>query len=277
MAAVFSQPPPNKGVALSATGRSVLGQRKEAGKLPAALFAIVVHVGFFSLIIFGVSWQVKTPTPLNAEIWRDLPPINGRKQSTVAEIEPIKPPLIEPPAPVIDRPAKVQPAPVSKVDIALKKKKEREEKLQQELQQREELKRTEDQKKAEDAKKLKVEEAKIRAAEAKVRAEAEAREAALRNARQKAIDDYAGKVASLIRNRANIPESVTGRPVVEVKLRFLVGGSIFDAQVVKSSGNRIYDESVERAINGIRTWPQPDDLSILGGRRELNLRIEHER
>ena len=81
----------------------------------------------------------------------------------------------------------------------------------------------------------------------------------------------------MIRQRANIPESVAGKPIVEVKLRLLVNGAVLDAQVVKASGNRAFDDAVERAINGIRQWPLPDDASILGGRRELILRIEHER
>ena len=56
-----------------------------------------------------------------------------------------------------------------------------------------------------------------------------------------------------------------------------VNGAVFDAQVVKPSGNRVYDEAVERAINGIQNWPLPQNAELFGGRRELILRIEHER
>jgi colicin import membrane protein len=267
---------------LSATARQVLGKRREPGKLPAAMFALVIHAGFFALIVFGVSWQVKPPAILNAEIWRELPDINAPISPPVAEVEPKLEPKpeskIEPPAPA--KPIKVeppQPLPPSKVDIALNEKKVREEKLKIEQQKRDEQKRVDDKKKAEEEKIRKADELKRKTAEDKLRAEAAARDAAIKGARDKAIQDYAGKVAALIRNRANIPESVTGKPIVEVKLRLLVNGAVLDAQIVKASGNRAFDDAVERAINGISQWPLPDDASILGGRRELILRIEHER
>ncbi len=285
MAAAYSNPPPNNGVKLSATGRSVLGHRREPGRLPAALIAIVVHLCFFALIIFGVSWQVKAPTPLNAEIWRDLPPINTAKPLPVAEVEPTPPKPAEPappPPPVATKPAPPVP---SKADIALKAKlddkakREQQKQEQQKLLQEkhEEQKRLDERNKAEGDKRLKAEEAKKKAADEKVRLETEARESAIRSARQKAVDDYGGKIGALIRNRANIPESVIGKPIVEVRLRLLANGAVLDAQIVRPSGNRAFDDAVERAINGIRQWPLPEDPSILGGRRELNLRIEHER
>ena len=96
-------------------------------------------------------------------------------------------------------------------------------------------------------------------------------------ARNQALNDYAAKIRALITGRANIPDTVSGKPIVEVRLRLLVNGAVFDAQVVKPSGNRVYDEAVERAINGIQNWPLPQNAELLGGRRELILRIEHER
>ena len=100
------------------------------------------------------------------------------------------------------------------------------------------------------------------------------REAAARNA---ALQDYAAKISALIRNRANIPDTVSGKPALTVRLRLLVNGVVFDAQIIKPSGNRVYDEAVERAINGIRQWPLPESADLFGGRRELNLNIDHER
>ncbi len=109
------------------------------------------------------------------------------------------------------------------------------------------------------------------------KAEQAAREAAANAARNAALQDYAGKIASLIRSRANIPDTVSGKPALTVRLRLLVNGVIFDAQVIKPSGNRVYDEAVERATNGIRQWPLPENAELFGNRRELNLNIEHER
>jgi colicin import membrane protein len=125
---------------LSATGRAVTGKRAEVGRLPAAMFALIVHIGFFALIVFGVSWQVKAPQPLSAEIWRELPSINAPKPAPVAEVEP-KP--VPPPEPKIEPkivpppPKPVQPPAPTKADIALNEKKLRDEKLKLETQKRE--------------------------------------------------------------------------------------------------------------------------------------------
>jgi colicin import membrane protein len=282
--------PPHLPPKLSATGRSVLHERREPGRAVAGAFALVVHIGFFALIVFGVSWQVKAPSPISAELWSTLPPAVNPSPEPAPAPEPEPPP--PPPAPA-ERMQKAPPEPKvetkvaepNKADIALKAKKEREEKLKREkeeklaaeLKKREEQKRAEDKRKAEEDKQRKADDAKRKAEADKVRQEAEARAAAAQSARDKAVSDYTGKIAALIRNRANIPDSVTGQPIIQVRVRLLTNGSVFEATVANPSGNRAYDDAVERAINGIRQWPVPDNPEILGRQRELFLNIKHER
>ena len=271
--------PPHLPPKLSATGRSVLHARREPGRAIAGAFAIVVHIGFFALIIFGVSWQVKMPSPISAELWSTLPPSDNGLE------EPPPAPQEEPAAPSEPRVAEQKVAEPNKADIALKAKKEREEKLKREkeeklaaeLKKRDEQKRTEDKRKAEEDKQRKADEAKRKVEADKLRLEAEARAAAAQSARDKAVSDYTGKIAALIRNRANIPDSVTGQPIIQVRVRLLTNGTVFEATVASASGNRAYDDAVERAINGIRQWPVPDNPEILGRQRELFLNIKHER
>ena len=258
--------------------------RREPGKIPAAILALIVHSGFFAVIVFGVSWQVNHPTPAIAELWDQLPPMRNAEPAP----PPPQPPEPEPepePKPevkkVAEPPPEVKPAQPSKADIALKAKKLKEEK-EREKTEKEKLEREklEKQKKADAEKKKREEEAQKKAAKAaddKAKAEQAAREAAASAARNAALQDYAGKIAALIRSRANIPDTVSGKPVLQVRLRLLVNGVVFDAQIVKPSGNRVYDEAVERAINGIKQWPLPESAELFGGRRELNLNIEHER
>ncbi len=268
--------PPN----LSATGRSVLSQRREPGQAVAATFAVAVHIGFFSLIVFGVSWQVKAPAPLSAELWSSLPALPVIAKAV--EPTPAEPPLPEPVARPLPPPKVVEPP---KVDIALKAKKEREEKLKREkdekvaaeLKKREDQKRADDKRRSDEEKLRKADEAKRKAIDDKAKAEAEARAAAVQSARDAALRDYTGKIAALIRNRANIPDSVTGQPEIQVRVRLLTTGAVFEAQIARPSGNRAYDDAVERAINGIRQWPVPDNPEILGRQRELLLNIKHER
>ena len=258
--------------------------RREPGKLPAAVLAIVVHIAFFAVVVFGVSWQVRHPAPLVAELWDQLPPL---RNETPPEQPAPQPPPPPPPEPEVKKAEPVKPVveSPSKAEIQLKAKKEKaeREKAEREKAEREKVEKAEKAeklKKAEDEKKRKAEEAQkkaAKAAEEKARAEQAAREAAAATARNAALQDYAARISALIRSRANIPDTVSGKPALTVRLRLLVNGAVFDAQVVKPSGNRVYDEAVERAINGIRQWPLPESAELFGGRRELNLNIVHER
>lgn len=250
--------------------RSPLRTRSEPGKLPAALMALIVHAGFFTVIVFGVTWQVKHPEPVMAELWDQLPAIRNAPEPVPPppEPEPVVKKVVEPPP--VEKPA---PLP-SKADIQLKLKQE---KIEREKAERERL---EKQKQAELEKKRKEEEAQRKAAkvaEEKARAEQAARDAAASAANNAALRSYTDRISALISSRANIPDTVSGKPALTIRLRLLVNGVVFDAQIVKPSGNRVYDEAVERAINGIRQWPLPENPALFGGRRELNLNIEHER
>ena len=291
MAATYPSGPPRK----RKPDMARLAIRRDPGQLPAAILAITVHAGFFALIVFGVSWQVKTPQPTSAELWSSLPPIRNAPMPmpVVPPPEPLQPPpepLAKKPDPVVEPPPPV--VLPSRAEIQLKAKREREALAQQQKQardladkkKRDDVKVLEDRKKIEDDKKRRDAEKVLesaqktqKAADAKIRAEQEARDSAARNARDAAIGDYSSKIAALIRSRANIPDTVVGKPKVAVRLRLLVTGVIFDAQIVTPSGNRVYDEAVERAINGIRIWPQPDNPELLGANRTLTLNIEHER
>ena len=251
--------------------------------LPAAILAIVMHGAFFALILFGVSWQVKHPAPVAAELWSQLPPLrNIVAAPPEAEPEP-PPPPVPAPAAVTPHVEKSPPLP-SRADLDLKEKREREVLAKKQLEQalldkkkRDDAKVAEKKQLAEADKKRREDEAKQKLAAENLRREQVDKENAARAANNASIRDYSGKIAKLIKDRANIPDTVIGKPIIQVRLRLLVNGVVFDAQVVKPSGNRVYDEAVERAINGIRQWPLPDSAELFGGRRELILNIDHER
>ncbi len=262
--------------------------RQEPGRIPAGVLAVLVHLAFFALIVFGVSWQVKPTEPITAELWDNLPP----QKIVTPPSEPVLPPAVKSEPPPMRVPEKVAPKEVIKpdaADIELKARKEQAEKKALEArelaQKLAEKKKREQEHQQEILKKKQADEAKRKADEAR-NAEIAAKRAADEKARAEvaaramhdaALKGYAQRIADLIRNRANIPDTVTGKPVVQVKVRLLVNGVVFDAQLVKPSGNRVYDEAVERAINGIRQWPLPESPEILGSRRELILNIEHEK
>lgn len=259
---------------------AALQHRPEPGRIPAFILAALVHAGFAAVLVFGVSWQTKAPIPLTAELWSSLPTVPvAEPPPPPPEPEPPKPePKPEPPRP---EPVKVEPPQPSKADIELKKKvekeKEKEKKLKLEKEAAEKKKREADERKRKEDEKRLAEEKARKAQEAKVKAEADAAARAAASRQQKLLDDWVNQIRGLIRSRANVPDSVTGTPEIQVKLKLLVTGAVFEAVVVKRSGNRVYDESIERAIAGIRQWPTPADPDVFRNNREITLNIKHEK
>jgi len=228
---------------------------------------MLVHGGFFVVLVLGVSWTVKSGAPVEAELWSQLPPLRNVP-------EPAPEPTPPPPQPEVKKvEARPEPAAPSKADIELKNKKEKAEK--------EKKKREEDladarRRAALEEKQRKEEAIRRRAEESRMAAEQESREASQRNVRNAAVTAYTQQISRLISNRANIPETVTGKPTLQIRLRLLVNGAVLDAKIMKPSGNQAFDDAVERAINGIQIWPLPDPPEILGGRRELILNLSRE-
>ena len=296
MAATYSPRPAPRDPKENRNARS--DKRHDQGRVPALILALVVHVIFFAILIFSVSWQVKPTAPLMAEVWDSLPPARNAPAPTPTpappEPTPTPPPPVEPPIAKKPPPPEVEKAPPqptkAEIDLKLKQEREvterkkREEKEVADKKKVEDVKKEQDKKKEELLKKQRDEVANQRALDNKIKEEqaaSQAREnqarAAQQAAQKAAADGYAQKIAALIRSRANVPDTVVGRPKVQIQLRLLVNGVVFDAKVVKPSGNPVYDEAIERAINGIQTWPLPERPELLGSTRTLILNIEHER
>ena len=96
-------------------------------------------------------------------------------------------------------------------------------------------------------------------------------------ARLSEIDRFRGRIRDKIRGKANVPDSVTGRPEVQVRITILPGGEVLDIVILKSSGNRVYDAAIERAIRSAQPLPVPSDPELFGQFRSLTLNIQHER
>ena len=87
-----------------------------------------------------------------------------------------------------------------------------------------------------------------------------------------------GRIRDKIRGRANVPDTVSGKPSVQVRIKILPGGEVLDITISKSSGNRVYDTAIERAIRSASPLPVPEANSELFPTfRDLTLNIEHER
>jgi len=272
-----------------------LEKRRNPARIRSFLLAALVHGAFFALIVFGITWQVSPTPPLVAELWDRLPPAKPAQ----AEPEPpkpeppkpeppkpeppppdkkVEPPKPEPPKPVVKpEPPKPDPA-IAEKAAREKREKEKREKLEREREEKkkqEEAKKKREQeeaakKKAEDDKRRREEDARKREAE-KARAEAVVR-------RQSEVDKYINDIRLKIRSKANVPDSVTGNPEVQMRLRILPGGEVLDASITKSSGNRAYDAAIERAIRSASPLPvPPPDSELFPQFRDLILNIRHER
>ncbi|APV52563.1 hypothetical protein BWI17_20210 [Betaproteobacteria bacterium GR16-43] len=269
-----------------------LEKRRQPGRLRAIFLAVIVHAVFFAVIVFGVTWQSKPEAPVEAELWKDLPP--AVKATKPPEPEPPKPepPKPEPeppkPEPVKAEPPKPAPEPPKakaeppKPDPAVaeklereKREKERKEKLDREK--REKQEREAEKKKQDDAKK-KREDEKKRIEDERARKEVEQAREAAASARKSEADRFKNAIAAKIRGKANVPDNITGNPQVEVRIRILPGGDVLDAQITRSSGNPAYDAAIERAIRSAAPLPVPEPNSELFPQfRDLRLNIRHER
>jgi colicin import membrane protein len=273
---------------------AALEKRAQPGRVRAVILALVVHALFFGFIIVGVTWQSSPTPPVEAELWDKLPPVAAKPppQPEPPAPEPPKPqpPKVEPPKPEPPKPEPEPPKPEVKPEppkpdpeIALKaerEKREREKKKKEEeaRKKREELEAARKKREQEEAAKKKREEEKRRREEEIAKREAEKARAAELEARQKVFNEYVNRIRAKIRGRANVPDTVTGKPNIQVQIRILPGGDVLDIRVVKPSGNRAYDTAIERAIRSAAPLPVPPaDSELFPQFRELILNIEHER
>lgn len=69
---------------------------------------------------------------------------------------------------------------------------------------------------------------------------------------------YAGKVRAKVVPNIVFTEDINGNPTAEVEVRTTLDGTILSQRLVKSSGNKAWDDAVIKAI--IRTGTMPRDV-----------------
>ncbi len=103
------------------------------------------------------------------------------------------------------------------------------------------------------------------------RAAKAAADAATARARAKVEGDYVGKIRRKIQNNIILASEVAGNPEAVFDVVQLPTGEVLSVALKKSSGNRAYDEAVERAINKSSPLPKPDQADIF--QRQLSLKF----
>jgi colicin import membrane protein len=256
-----------------------LRPRRPGGMGRGAAIAIGVHVLLLIALAVGVNWRTSEPQNVTAELWAAVP--ETAAPALVAPPTPTPPPpkpvekVVEPPP----QPAKPEPPPPREADIALEKEKE---KL------RLKALAEEEKEKAEALKKKKELAAKQKEEEAQRQAQAEAAQAAQREANLKRLQGLAGatgaptatgtgqrdagpkgpsagygdRIRSRVKPNIVMAEAVEGSPRALVEVRAAPDGTILSRRLVKSSGDKNWDEAVLRAIDRTGVLPRDADGTV---------------
>jgi len=252
--------------------------------------ALLVHVGLLIALAFGVSWRSQTPAGVSAELWSAVPQIAAPPAAP-----PQPKPAPTPPAPT-PKPEVAPPKPSQQqieAQIAIEKekaeRKQRELREQQELQRKEQERREQERKESERKEQERIEREKAqqlaaqkqRELEAKRQKEEEARQAKQREENLKRIQsqagtgspdatgtaaresgpsaNYAGRIIARVKPNIVLTDEVPGNPVARVEVRCAPDGTIIGRRLVKSSGNKEWDEAVLRAIDRTEVLPRDID------------------
>ena len=239
--------------------------RQDPGLTWSAVLAVLVHLFFLSVLVFGVRWQTKQPDSIAVELWTQLPPM---EQAAPVQVEPAPAPAPAPalkvePAPKPEPVAKAEPKPV-KPDIAVEKTppkkpepKKVEPKIDQQKLMREQLARETEQVSREREKQEITQQL--------------AREAAA--AQGRAVADYVGRIRGKIRGNIVLPPDIpAGNPEAIFEVVQLPTGEVLNARLRKSSGHKPYDDAVERAILKASPLPKPERPDLFQRSLELKFR-----
>lgn len=247
--------------------------RHNPGRIPAIILAVLVHVAFIGVLMFGVDWQNHEPAPVVAELWNSLPKAETAPpppKPEPPEPEPPKPkPEPEPPKPEPKLEPKPEPKP-PKADISLKKaeeeKRKKEEKLKEEKLREERRTQDLERKKREQEERKKREERELREQfERQSREDRERQNAQIAETQQRAqaaaraseMARYSGQIRDKIRSNLVMPPNIVGNPEAEFEVTLIPTGEIINVRMLRSSGNAAYDSAVERAIRKSSPLPLP--------------------
>ena len=217
------------------------------GAAPAAL-SLLVHGVLFAVLVFGLRWQSKHPDAVVAELWTELP-------------------AFEPPAPKAEAKPEVKPQPrpepkieqkASKPDIALEREKKAKKKEEPPL-------------KFDTTQRIREQLAQEQQALSRSREKQEALKQFVPPAASVGDHRYIEKIRARIWSNIIPPSDLKGNPEAIFDVVQLPTGEVLSARLRKSSGNKDYDDAVERAILKSSPLPKPDRPDQF--QRELTLKF----
>ncbi|HKW39484.1 MAG TPA: energy transducer TonB [Burkholderiales bacterium] len=219
------------------------------GVAPAALSALV-HLVLVGTLVFGLHWQSRHPDAVEVELWSQLP--------EAAPAPKVEPPKAEP-KPEAKPPPKVEQKAVAKPDIAIEREKKAPKKKEEPPLKFDTTSRIQQQ--------LAQEQKALAARERQdvVKQFSQPQAAAAPDA------GYIDRLRSAIKGWIVLPSDIKDNPEAIFEVIQIPTGQVISVKLVKSSGHKLYDEAVERAINKASPLPRPDRADQF--RRELQLKF----
>jgi colicin import membrane protein len=242
--------------------------------LQAGVLALLVHVGFFIFMTFGLNWKTYPPEGIVVDLWSSLP---EPPKPPVQKVKPLPPKPVQPPKKVKPLPPKkVKPLPPkpeklpapTKPDIALKKEKIKKPKPEP-VENKQKIEKEQKARVAAEVERLQKE---YQEEERRLQKKAAGAQAAIKH---NLVDEYKAKILAKIKSHIIMPPDLPENPVAEFDITLLPGGEILDVRLRKSSGFTAFDEAVERAIILSRPLPLPPDPLLFPNFRNLSLKVHY--
>lgn len=245
----------------------------EPYRLPAGILALVVHSLFFALLYFGFNWNrqaLSNPT-MSVELWSSLP-----EQVVALPVNPKVEEIVQPPPQEkIVEPDIVMP---EKKKVAIKPVETKSE-IKKLVPKPPEVSKGEVVKPTPDTQKTAGQNPDARIADQQAAsAQAErTRQDEQAAATGRVVDEYKGKIQARIRSKIVEPPDVAQDARAEFLVTLVPRGGVLKAELKKSSGNKAYDDAVERAILKSDPLPVPPDVQLFSRFRELDLIFKPEK
>jgi len=277
----------------------------------AVMYAVLMHLILLALLVFSLDWTPKIShppgikVPIEAQLidQRQLDAVEERKQAEQQRIEEARREAERAEQRKVEAQRKAEQEAKQKAEQAARQKVEAERKRTAELEAKKKAELEAKQKAEQAAKQKAAAEAKKKAeAEAKKKAAAEAKQKAAAEAKRKAeeaqrreaeqalqsqlaaeqagieaarvqgvVAEYIGYIQERIqRSWLRPPGSPAGLSCV-VQVSLIPGGEVASVQIVRSSGDPVFDRSVESAVYKASPLPLPPDAALFKHFRDLRL------
>lgn len=241
--------------------------RHNPGRFRAIVYAVLVHAVLIGLAVIGFRWTVQSPSSevVQAVAVPEPPTRKPEEANKRAQEEE-------------EARQKAEAEKRRQAEQKQQQQQEAEEKLaqqrlvaerkKQEAQEKERQKRAQEEaRKKEEARRQKLSEQSL---QEQLAAEEKARQQVAQSARvATVVDRYTALIRQRVTNNWNRPLGAVKGLKCEVHVRLTPTGEVLSASVVRSSGNPIFDRSVENAVYKAAPLPLPEDPTMFDNFREI--------